>query len=408
MRAGETERRLAILLASTADHRAAHAVELRRLAATADYDALSETFKGSRLLPLLGTRLVDGAPEAVPDTFREILEGALAHGRRRATLVEQIALQLVRALDDAGLAVVPLKGPHLAERLYGDAGMRTSNDIDLLVQPEDFPRAIAVLGDAGYTSDGKAPWRNGLPLFESSLRSGDSWRPPIDLHWRLHWYEASFSRLFIERCERDAHGVRIPRPVDDVTSLLLFWSRDGLAGLRHAADVGAWWDRLGADLMPGALDEIVASHPTLRPSLTAAALHGERAVGLPADRLLSDIRRAGRRVRLAVRCAEIVSPSTQRETEASVAMVDALLTPRGGGRAFIGRHLLPPKAVIADVYGLPPGARVRGAARRIYFAARVGADLGMGSAANLRRAMRHARGVRSHAEVRAAPSVDWS
>ena len=33
--------------------------------------------------------------------------------------------------------------------------------------------------------------------------------------------------------------MRSPRPLDELAALLLFWSRDGLGGLRHGADVGA-------------------------------------------------------------------------------------------------------------------------------------------------------------------------
>lgn len=385
---GEAERRLAVKLAGTVERRAEDAFEIQRLAALVDYEVLAATLNAARLLPLLGSRLVTAAPRAVPDGFHEALDAAIAHGRRRAALVEQLALRLARGLEATGIPVVALKGPHMAERLHGDAAMRASNDIDLLVLPEDFHGAVRVLEQTGYRSEDKAPWIDGLPLFEASLFAHDAWRPPIDLHWRLHWYEETFSRRFIRRGELDERGVRAPRPLDELAALLLFWSRDGLGGLRHAADVGAWWDRYGDDLQPGALEEVAAAHPPLRPALTAAALQAERAVGVPAGRLLPDVERSGRRVRLAVRCANLASPSTAQETEAGIAVMDALLSPRGGASALVGRHLLLPDAVIADVYGLAPTAKVRRRLRRAYYAARVGARLGHGSAGFVRRALR--------------------
>lgn len=378
-RAGDAERLLATKLAGTAERRIADAVEIRRLAGTVDYQWLAAALGGARLLPLFGSRLVAAAPQAVPGDFREALEAAVAHSRRRAALVEQIALRLGRRLEDERIPVVTLKGPHMAERLHGDAGMRSSSDIDLLVMPEDFRRAVEALERTGYRSEARAPWIEGLPLFEASLRMDDSWHPPIDLHWRLHWYETSFSRRFIERSAPDASGARTPLAVDELAALLLFWCRDGLAGLRHAADLGAWWDRHGVELEAGALDALAAAHPPLRRSFAAGALHAQQVVGIPDGRLVSGLGRGERRVRLAVRFANLTDPRSPAEREASVVLADALLTPRSGRRAFVGRHFVLPSSVIADMYALAPGARVRRALRRVYYAGRVGSRVARGT-----------------------------
>jgi hypothetical protein len=385
---GDAERQLAIMLAGTAQRRAERSFEIQRLAAVVDYGWLIAALGGARLLPLLGSRLVAAAPHAVPDQFRDALESALTHSRRRAALVEQVALRLLRGLEDEGIGVVALKGPHLAERLHGDAGMRTSVDIDLLVQPEDFHSAVEALERTGYRSEDKAPWLDGLPLFEASLRRDDAWHPSIDLHWRLHWYEEAFSRRFIHRCEPDERGVRVPGPLDELAALLLFWTRDGLAGLRHAADIGAWWDRHGHEIEPGALDDLAAAHPPLRRAFAAAALHAEQVVGVLAGRLLPGLGRGERRVRLAGRCANLAHPGTPAQGEAAIVLTDILLTPRGGGAALLRRHLALPAEVIAEIYELPPRARARRAVRRGYYAVRVGARLGGGSAQILRRALR--------------------
>lgn len=382
------ERRLAIKLAGTAERRAHETFEIQRLAAVADYDWLAGALARARLLALLGSRLVAAAPRAVPGEFRAAVDVAAEHARRRAALVEQVALRLARGLEDERIPVVALKGPHMAERLHGDAGLRASNDIDLLVQPEDFHRAVEVLERTGYRSEDKAPWIDGLPLFEASLHPGDTFRPPIDLHWRLHWYEESFSRRFIGRSAFDERGVRAPGPVDELAALLLFWSRDGLAGLRHAADVGAWWDRYGDELGEGILDDLAAAHPPLRRAFAAAALHAEEAVGVPAARLLTDVGEIDRRARLAIRFANLAHPNSPAQSEASIMLADGLLTPRGGAVAFVKRHFALPADVIDEIYELPPGARMRRAVRRAYYAGRVGARLGGGTVQILRRGLK--------------------
>ena len=363
-------RRLALVLCGTAERRSARRAEIDRLARSVDPGWLASALGSARLLPLLGSRLMAAAPDALPATFAGAVEDALVQARRRATLVEQVALQLVRRLEQAGVSPVILKGPHLAQRLYGDVGMRASNDVDLLVAPEQFHAAVRALELAGYQSEGKAPWISDLPLFEASLTPLDDWRPPVDLHWRLHWYETSFSRDFARRSHVDEHGVVVTQPVDELAALLLFWCRDGLAGLRHVADVGAWWDRHGTAGGPPLLDGLSAAHPALCRPFAAAALLADRTAGVPADRLLSDLRHGRLRIRLALRLANPVEPTSARQAQAGVVAIDGLLTQHGQAGAFVRRHILLPDAVVADIFRIAPHARMRRVAARTLYGAR--------------------------------------
>lgn len=61
--------------------------------------------------------------------------------------------ELVRVLEGfaaAGVKVVPLKGPSLGERLYGDAALRVNYDLDVLVPKAELTRAEAVLAGLGF------------------------------------------------------------------------------------------------------------------------------------------------------------------------------------------------------------------------------------------------------------------
>jgi hypothetical protein len=67
-----------------------------------------------------------------------------------------------------GIPVISLKGPWLAERLYGDAALRSCRDLDLLVHRSDLARAEALLLNLGFATMGRRddyhrPWhRNGI------------------------------------------------------------------------------------------------------------------------------------------------------------------------------------------------------------------------------------------------------
>ncbi len=77
---------------------------------------------------------------------------------------------VLRAFDEHGLRVVPLKGPLLAERLYGNVALRTSRDLDLLVARVDLPRAEALLAANGFipgaADDYHRPWRRQGTMLE--------------------------------------------------------------------------------------------------------------------------------------------------------------------------------------------------------------------------------------------------
>src|SRR4029079_8012665 len=69
--------------------------------------------------------------------------------------------------------------------------------------------------------------------------------PPLELHWRIHWYEESFAAAALARAQPTNEGWRRLQPADELASLLLFLARDGFAGLRQTVDVAAWWAALG-------------------------------------------------------------------------------------------------------------------------------------------------------------------
>ncbi len=100
-------------------------------------------------------------------------------------------MRVQRLFDDANLPVLFAKGPALAMLAFGNIGLRSGQDIDLLVPYEMLPAAIELILHAGYRrldpspdiSDAKLrlvlPLRKDLGFVnqETGLR--------IELHWRL-------------------------------------------------------------------------------------------------------------------------------------------------------------------------------------------------------------------------------
>lgn len=357
-------------MAGTAARRDASRELITDLLQRSDQHSLRETLERQRLLALVGSRLEVAAPEALNEGLRTAAREAMTAGRRQSVLYEELTVRLVSALHDAGVRVLPLKGPLLSRRLHGDPGARSvSADIDLLVSARSLRAAIETLEAAGYAAPTGTAWADGLPLFEHGLAPRVPWLPRVDLHWRVHWYERRFSERLLERKLVDDAGTPRPAPEDELAMLLLMYSRDGFWGLRLPADIAAWWDRYGHELGSDGLRSIASEHPELVPALASAAVVCERIVGLPAERLLDAKALGRRRSRLAARLANWGAEGQQSQYSANVKLVDCLLVPGGGRLAFARRHVLLPRTVIATMYGLPEDAYARQSFRQLWHSA---------------------------------------
>jgi hypothetical protein len=337
-----------LLLAGTDARRAAAAPRLRALLERVSWPALVDELARQRLLPLLGGRI--GAAFPAPPAFARAVDAETRAARAAGELGELLTLHAAAALEAAGVPAVPLKGPLLARALHGDAAMRASRDIDLLVEGGDLERGGDVLAALGWRPDPVAA----PPVLHSRLVS-DAGLPDVELHWRLHWYEAEFAAAALARAALGPSGIRRLRREDELAALLLFYARDGFAGLRHAIDAAAWWDANGAarDGVP-VLDRVVAAHPALGRALTASAVVLDRLVGIPAAALVEAPGCLPWCSRRAVRLANPLMAGTPAQITAEVTLVDGLLAPGGGRRAFLRRRALPSEQQLpADLRGRP-------------------------------------------------------
>lgn len=125
---------------------------------------------GQRLLSLEGTPKELAAALAGSRLMAQAHRARLLQGMRRA----------LAALDVPALT---LKGQVLATDWYGDPAARDFNDIDLLVRPADFERAVGALGRAGFVP-ATTNWHGfrEFGLAEVPLRLD---RCVVDLHWHI-------------------------------------------------------------------------------------------------------------------------------------------------------------------------------------------------------------------------------
>jgi Uncharacterised nucleotidyltransferase len=119
--------------------RGAHPAVSERL----DWQALLDLAESHGVLAIFCKNFKGTLPELFADRLR-------THWIASAYLSSELQ-GLLKEFDLQALEVLPLKGPLMAEMLYGSPGLRPSDDLDLLVRQEDFARAQSLLSDLGFS-----------------------------------------------------------------------------------------------------------------------------------------------------------------------------------------------------------------------------------------------------------------
>ena len=144
--------------------------------------------------PLLGVWLERGRL-AADDSAARVLARHLAHSRARAARMRAGVLPVLGRMETAGLAPGVIKGFHTAHEYFPEAGARPTADVDVVVAPEQVPRTMQILRDAGFVSvlatrsGSKSEWTS--PDHDGVIHSHELWhaRNPwkLDLHDGLNF-----------------------------------------------------------------------------------------------------------------------------------------------------------------------------------------------------------------------------
>lgn len=222
----------------------------RALAAAgpSDWEEILKRAEAARLAPLLYTVL---GPHSLAPAVLDRLRAGWVSARRHYILGVQQLCRVLAEFEEAGVAVLTLKGPALAEALYRDPGLRPFTDLDLLVHATDVRRAVSVLSrlgyrhqDPGHSLEYDLAWRQAA-RFVAGESTGDL--VPVDLHWGLLDYPGIARGPSMDLHEVWERAVKVGAwsqaarglcPEDLLTYLALHWAV-------HHAFSGALW---GLDL----------------------------------------------------------------------------------------------------------------------------------------------------------------
>ena len=209
-----------------------------------DWDYFDKLVSQHRIQPLLirGLRPLGG------ECPRELAKYRPQQSRFMKQSMDRIqALTAVNAaFSDAGIRMITMKGPMLAMELYGDPSLRTSRDLDLMVDEGDLDRAGEILISMGYELEVHSS--TATPLRQKFYRLVDHEKHVvynkgdicIELHWQTDYQrEQSFPELWERREERPLMGrpIALMGPDDRIPALIIHAAEHGFLRLRWLLDL---------------------------------------------------------------------------------------------------------------------------------------------------------------------------
>ncbi len=216
---------------------------------------------------------------SVPIAIKGEVENFLRNAAHRTVAYNMILVgelkRLSGKLSEAGIEFISFKGPGLAQSAYGNLGLRSSVDIDILIRPSDFEKLEEVVFEAGYQFGTGV--KNLSPLqkkaYRHLARQMSFVNIPraigLDVHTGVmppgYFYPFSFEELYARSKRSRVGGAEVQEFQDeDMVHLLCFH------GVKNR------WDQLKyvCDVR-----EFVAAHPDLDWDLImerAAKIRGER------------------------------------------------------------------------------------------------------------------------------------
>lgn len=206
-----------------------------------DWDYFLQLSRHHRLYPILYSKIKDvsGIPSSVVQTlFQEY----------KANTIQMLALcgemdRVSRLFNEHQIPLLFMKGPVIANDIYGNLSLRTSRDLDILISPSHFEIADKLLLGLGYVKE-TVPflldiwkWRGYHIVYTHPEK-----KVVLEVHWRLEplpWKQPAFDELW--KRKRVSHLTSTPvyylGEEDLYLYLMAHGARHGWFRLRWVMDI---------------------------------------------------------------------------------------------------------------------------------------------------------------------------
>ena len=209
-----------------------------------DWDIFLSYAIHHRLFPRIYLKIKDIESSKIPLTVIEKLSFLYKRNTLQMLKLSGEMGLIHKLLDEKDIKTLFLKGPVVAQDLYGDISLRTSSDLDFLIPIDHLDEAENILLEQGYEKDDYIEtvlndWRfrhHHVTYFHPHKQI------KLEIHWRLHpgpGKETSFCDLWNRKRESKAMGslVYYLGKEDLFHYLIVHGARHGWSRLRWLDDI---------------------------------------------------------------------------------------------------------------------------------------------------------------------------
>jgi len=169
-----------------------------------------------------------------------------------AMLVIRELLQLIADFYNHQIPFISLKGPVLSQRIYNDATVRKSHDLDFLVDFNDIDKIHSILILQGYKTDVQYhPQQTNRRHLFFQYKHLKFYHPQkkfvLEFHWRLFTYDVfikSDTKAFIEKFTVDTEfygkSVKVLKPEFELLYLTVHGATHKWSALKWLADTNQY------------------------------------------------------------------------------------------------------------------------------------------------------------------------
>ena len=241
----QAEHRLVVACAGLRPSRDRREEVVSLLGSPLNWPLVVETARAQRVAALCYEALQQFGPGAVPgEVMAAFRADAMSIAGRNLQLAAKLA-EITEVAQRSGIALVPYKGPVLAEMAYGNLALREFVDLDFVLPHRDLASAWKLLENLGYVPRNPSLAARGAPIPGEYVFQQEKSGVQVELHTELtlrHFpLPPDLAPLFAAREQVTVAGRRVLTfsREDTLTLLAVHGAKDFWAELLWVCDI-AW------------------------------------------------------------------------------------------------------------------------------------------------------------------------
>lgn len=117
-----------------------------------DWELIYNISIEQRVFPLIYKNIRELLPDRVPAVIVRKFRHSCFDTAKRSLHFSSYLFTILDLFKENGILALPFKGPVLAQDVYGDPGLRSFGDLDILVSKKDALKAWQILLDSGFNT----------------------------------------------------------------------------------------------------------------------------------------------------------------------------------------------------------------------------------------------------------------